>query len=254
MIKGVIDHDTAMNMNRVFVDTHGQSNIGFAISYLLGFDLLPRIKAINKQKLYSVSSKDKEKYTNISEIIKSSINWKLIEENYDEAVKHVVALKLGIVEPEVLVKRFSNNNYDHPVYRALLEIGRANKSIFLCQYLKLEELRVEISEGLNIVERLNYIMDFIFYGKLGELATNNTDDQELSVLCLHLLQACIVYINTLIIQQVLSEEHWQNKLTPEDYRALTPLFSAHINPYGLFPIDFEQRILIYATKNQEQEY
>jgi TnpA family transposase len=254
MIKGVIDHDTAMNMNRVFVDTHGQSNIGFAISYLLGFDLLPRIKAINKQKLYSVSSKDKEKYTNISEIIKSSINWKLIEENYDEAVKHVVALKLGIVEPEVLVKRFSNNNYDHPVYRSLLEIGRANKSIFLCQYLKLEELRVEISEGLNIVERLNYIMDFIFYGKLGELATNNTDDQELSVLCLHLLQACIVYINTLIIQQVLSEEHWQNKLTPEDYRALTPLFSAHINPYGLFPIDFEQRILIYATKNQEQEY
>ena len=50
MIKGVIDHDTQMNMNRVFVDTHGQSVIGFATSYLLGFDLLPRFKAINKQK------------------------------------------------------------------------------------------------------------------------------------------------------------------------------------------------------------
>ncbi|WP_341789694.1 Tn3 family transposase [Rickettsia endosymbiont of Polydrusus tereticollis] len=246
MIKGIIDHDTEMNMNRVFVDTHGQSVIGFAISYLLDFDLLPRLKAINKQKLYGVASGDKWKYQYISEIIKGGINWKLIEENYNEAVKHLVALKLGIVEPDVLVKRFSNNNYEHPVYRTLLEIGKANKSIFLCKYLDSEDLRIEINEGLNVVERLNYIMDFIFYGKLGELTTNNIGDQELSILCLHLLQACIVYINTLIIQQVLSEPHWQNKLTPEDYRALTPLLSTHINPYGLFPIDFNQRILIYS--------
>ena len=153
---------------------------------------------------------------------------------------------MGIVEPDVLVKRFSNNNYEHPVYKTLLEIGKANKSIFLCKYLDSEELRIEINEGLNVVERLNYIMDFIFYGKLGELATNNIEDQELSVLCLHLLQACIVYINTMIIQQVLSEAHWQFKLTSEDYRALTPLLSTHINPYGLFPIDFSQRILIHS--------
>ena len=54
-------------------------------------------------------------------------------------------------------------------------------------------------------------------------------------------------INTLIIQEVLSEPHWKNKLTEEDYRALTPLFSTHINPYGLFPIDLGQRISIKAN-------
>ena len=247
MIKGVIDHDTKMNMSRVFVDTHGQSVIGFAVSHLLDFDLLPRLKAINKQKLYGVTSKDKKQYSNISLIMKGSINWQLVEDNYDEIVKHMAALKLGIVEPGVMVKRFSYDNYNHPVYKALLEIGKANKTIFLCKYLESETLRVEINEGLNVVERLNSVMDFIFYGKLGELKTNNTDDQELSVLCLHLLQACMVYINTLIIQQVLSEPHWANRLTPEDYRALTPLFAAHINPYGLFPVDFNQRIAINST-------
>jgi len=247
MLKGVIDHDTAMNMNRVFVDTHGQSVIGFAVSYLLRFNLLPRFKAINKQKLYGVTSKDKKKYSNISEIIKGTINWKLIEENYDEVVKYIVALKLGIIEPSVLVKRFSKDNYNHPIYRALLEIGKANKSIFLCEYLESEELRIEISEGLNVVERLNNVMDFIFYGKLGEMKTNDTEDQELSVLCLHLLQACMVYINTLIIQQVVLEPHWEHKFTPEDYRALTPLFSMHINPYGLFPVDLNQRISIKSS-------
>ena len=96
-------------------------------------------------------------------------------------------------------------------------------------------------------------MDFIFYGKLGELKTNKTDDQELSVLCLHLLQVCMVYINTLIIQQVLSEPHWKDRLTPEDYRALTPLLSTHINPYGLFPIDFNERLEIYTNILKEAE-
>ena len=114
----------------------------------------------------------------------------------------------------------------------------------MCEYLEKEELRIEINEGLNVVERLNYVMDFIFYGKLGEMKTNKIEEQELSVLCLHLLQVCMVYINTLIIQQVLSADHWKDRLTAADYRALTPLFSMHINPYGLFPIDFNQRIQI----------
>ena len=244
MIKGIIDHDTDMDMNRVFVDTHGQSVIGFAVSYLLHFALYPRLKAINKQKLYYVDSGDKNKYKNIVEILKGSINWQLIEDNYDEIVKHMVALKLGIVTPSVLIKRFSNNNYTHPVYKALVELGRANKTIFLCKYLASESLRIEVNEGLNVVERLNSVMDFIFYGKLGQIATNNIEDQELSVLCLHLLQVCMVYIKTLIIQQILSQPHWQNRFTPEDYRALTPLFSGHINPYGLFPLDFSKRLSI----------
>ena len=36
----------------------------------------------------------------------------------------------------------------------------------------------------------------------------------------------------------------EDRFTPEDYRALTPLFSGHINPYGLFPLDFNKRIVI----------
>ena len=126
----------------------------------------------------------------------------------------------------------------------MVEIGKANKAIFLCEYLASEDLRIEVNEGLNVVERLNNVMDFIFYGKLGQIATNNIEDQELSVLCLHLLQVCMVYVNTLIIQQILLQSHWQNRFTAEDYRALTPLFSGHINPYGLFPLDFSKRLSI----------
>jgi len=35
-----------------YVDTHGQSEVGFAFCYLLGFALLPRLKNLKKQRLY----------------------------------------------------------------------------------------------------------------------------------------------------------------------------------------------------------
>ena len=254
MIKGVIDHDTKMNMNRIFTDSHGQSVLGFAVSHFQTFSLLPRLKAIGKQKLCGVSSKDKKKYSNISGMMKGTVNWSLIKENYDDMLKYMIALKLGMIEPDVLVKRFGRKNYEHPLYKAFTEVGKAVKTSFLCDYLADEDLRIEINEGLNVVERLNNFMDFIFYGKLGEIKTNQTEDQKLAVLCLHLLQACMVYVNTLIIQEILSEPKWENKFTPEDYRALTPLFAAHINPYGLFPIDLAQRIFLYTNVMKGTSY
>jgi len=244
MIKGILEHSTKMDLNAAYVDTHGQSTIGFGVGKLLNFELLPRLKNIHKQKLYTVSDSDKQLYTNLTAILKDSIQWKHIEADYHEAVKHIVALKHGLVEADVFVKRFSKDNYKHPAYKALCEIGKAAKTIFLCKYLEQEELRIEINAGLNVVERLNGVMNFFFYGKLGEINSNDPDEQELSIFCLHLLQACSVYINTLLIQEILSDPYWRNKLTPEDYRALSPLIHSHFNPYGTFLLDLAKRLMI----------
>jgi hypothetical protein len=44
MIEGVLRHDTEMDVERQYVDSHGQSEVGFAFCHLLGFALLPRLK------------------------------------------------------------------------------------------------------------------------------------------------------------------------------------------------------------------
>jgi TnpA family transposase len=38
----------------------------------------------------------------------------------------------------------------------------------------------------------------------------------MSVLCLRILQAALVYVNTLMIQDLLAEPEWADVLTPED--------------------------------------
>lgn len=127
-------------------------------------------------------------------------------------------------------------------------MGKANKTIFLCRYFCDEELRIEINESLNIVERVNGTVDFLFFGKLGEVSTNNTDDQEITLLSSQLLQVCLVYINTLMIQEILKDQALTSKFTQEDWRALTPLIHAHINPYGLFPLDMNKTLPIESQE------
>jgi hypothetical protein len=62
------------------------------------------------------------------------------------------------------------------------------------------------------------------------------------MLSLHLLQISLVYINTLMMQQVLSEPAWQGRLTLTDLRALTPLKWQHVNPYGTFALNMNERL------------
>ena len=64
----------------------------------------------------------------------------------------------------------------------------------------------------------------------------------MSVLCLQLLQIALVYVNTLMIQQVLAEPEWQGRLTATDLRALTPLKWQHVNPYGTFTLNMQERL------------
>jgi len=61
------------------------------------------------------------------------------------------------------------------------------------------------------------------------------------------LQISLVYINTLMIQQVLADQAWLDRMTPDDWRALTPLIYAHINPYGTFELDMQKRLYLEAA-------
>jgi TnpA family transposase len=233
-----------MTVKKNFVDSHGQSEVAFAFCHLLGFELMPRLKAIGRQKLYRPCVGMSNSYPNLQPVLTRPINWELIRQKYDQMVKYATALRLGTADPEAILRRFTRANVKHPTYQALGELGKVIKTIFLCRYLHSEELRREINEGLNVVENWNSTNNFIFYGKSGEIATNQPSEQLLAVLSLHLLQVCLVYINTLMLQQVLQDSSWKKRLTTNDRRALTPLIYGHVNPYGTFRLDMNQRLPI----------
>jgi Tn3 transposase DDE domain len=56
----------------------------------------------------------------------------------------------------------------------------------------------------------------------------------------------MVYVNTLMVQQVLARPAWRGRLSARDLHALTPLFWTHVNPYGRFELDMRTRISALA--------
>jgi TnpA family transposase len=242
MIEGVLRHDTEMDVEKQYVDTHGQSEVGFAFCYLLGFALLPRLKNLKRQRLYRPRPGAPGTYANLQPILTRPIHGELLAPQYDEFIKFATALRLGTADAESILRRFTKHNVQHPTYKALCALGKALKTVFLCNYLRLESLRRAIHEGLQVIENWNSANNFILYGKGGEFASNKLEDQEILMLSLHLLPVSLVDVNTLLIQQVLTQPEWQGRLTAVALRALSPLKWPHVNPSGTFTLNTQERL------------
>ena len=108
--------------------------------------------------------------------------------------------------------------------------------------------------------------------RIGEVASNRLEEQELSVLIAPpAADLASLYVSRItpgkaiskagmpftrigrvrgaadvMIQSVLGDRAGSDELAPEDLRALSPLIYNHVNPYGIFELDMEQRIRIAA--------
>jgi len=163
MVDGAIHHGTEMAVEANYVDTHGQSEIGFGITKLLGFDLLPRIKRINKVKLYRPAAGEPDLWPRLKPTMTRPINWTKIAEQYDQMLKYATAIRTGTASTEAILRRFMKANAAHPTYQAIIELGRAQKTAFLARYLRSRGLQREINDGLNVIESWNRANSIIFF-------------------------------------------------------------------------------------------
>lgn len=141
MIEGAMRHGTTMEVEGNYTDSHGQSEIGFGLTRLLGFDLLPRIKRINHVKLYRPAAGEPDTYPRLAPALTRPIRWDLIGEQYDQMIKYATAIRSGTASTEAILRRFTKANAIHPTYQAMIETGRAQKTLFVARYLRDRDLQ-----------------------------------------------------------------------------------------------------------------
>jgi hypothetical protein len=129
MVESAMRHGTEMDLQINYVDSHGASFIGFGITRLLNFDLVARFKQINTMKLYLPGKGETFSYPRLDPVLTRPIRPEIIANNYDLMIKYATAIRQGTASTEALLRRFQRET-THPAYTAMLELGRAQRTIF----------------------------------------------------------------------------------------------------------------------------
>ena len=237
MITALLRHDTMMSVESNAVDSHGQSELGLAFSRFLWVELLPWLKKMKHETLYVADTDMKDQVPHLAGVLNRPIRWHHAYENYDDMVRHVVAAKERTAPVDSLLRRFNRNNPANQTYKGFLEIGKAIKTIHNCKFLTDPSYRQKIHGERTIAESWNSAIDFICYGGQSEIQSNDPIIQEMTVLCLHLLQNALVLVNTVLVQRVLDDTGYIHKMQVEDKKSITPLFTSNVNPYGDIRLD-----------------
>jgi len=237
VIDGLL-HDREIESTTHSTDTHGYSEVIFGICNCLGVFFAPRIKNYNDQILYTFRDTPRNYYENLSYRILPSKNMyideHLLHEQWDNVLRLLCSIKLKETKASNIFKRLNSYSKQNPLYRAVKELGRVHKTIFLLRYYNDLDLRQNIEKQLNKVELSHFFAKAIFFGNNQEFKLETKESQELSVACRHLIQNSIILWNYLYLSSKLSEieneTNFKNLLTSIKNSSI--MSWKHINLYG----------------------
>jgi len=185
-------------------DTHGFTEAIFAATHFLGIAFAPRIKKVGKQTLYAFSSKKTYEKRGYSLLPSRTINQKLLEKQWEDLLRFMVTIKLKEVTASQLFKRLSSYAKDNPLYKALKEMGRIIKTLFILTYFDDTKLRQRIEKQLNRIELSNKFSNAVFFANDREFKQAEHEAQEIATACKVLIQNAIVLWNYLYLSQLLA--------------------------------------------------
>jgi TnpA family transposase len=236
-------HNDVVQSDIHSTDTHGYSEMIFAVTHLLGISFAPRIKKFKDQQLYSFESPSTLKNFDYNVLPKNRINIKIIREQWDNILRFIATIKLKETTASQLFKRLSSYSRQHPLYRALKQFGRIVKTIFLLKYIDDVELRQMIEKQLNKLESSNKFGKAVFHGNNQEFQYSTKEEQLIADGCKRLIENAIICWNYMYLSQKIhdtsSEKERKNLI--HTIKNGSVVAWQHINLQGEY--DFSEEVL-----------
>ncbi|MCT4573037.1 transposase, partial [Bacillus thuringiensis] len=136
------------------------------------------------------------------------------------------------VSGALIMGKLGSYTRQNKVAKALREIGRIEKTIFILDYLSDKKMRRRIQRGLNKGEAMNALARAIFFGKHGELRERALQDQLQRSSALNFLINAISVWNTVYLSEAINVLKKKEKFDEELLKHISPLGWEHINFLG----------------------
>ncbi|MEK4740040.1 MULTISPECIES: Tn3 family transposase [Bacillus] len=239
IIDGLLKNKSDIQPDTLHADTQGQSTPVFALSYLLGIQLMPRIRNWKDLKFFRPDKHTQ--YKHIDPLFKDVIDWRLIETHWKDLFQVVVSIKMGKILPSTLLRKLSSNSKKNRLYQAFQELGRVIRTIFLLQYISDMKLREQITASTNKVEAYNGFSKWLFFGGDGIIMENDPIEQEKRIKYNELITNSVIFQNVVDITTIL----WQLKnegyrFSRQDLERISPYITRHIKRFGDYVIDLQK--------------
>jgi TnpA family transposase/ElaB/YqjD/DUF883 family membrane-anchored ribosome-binding protein len=236
-------HNDVVQSDIHSTDTHGYSEMIFAVTHLLGISFAPRIKKFKDQQLYSFESPSAFNALGYKVLPKKRINTKIIQEQWDNILWFITTIKLKETTASQLFKRLSSYSRQHPLYRALKQFGRIIKTIFLLKYIDDVELRQMIEKQLNKLESSNKFGKAVFHGNNQEFQYSTKQEQLIADGCKRLIENAIICWNYMYLSQKVHDASSEKERTNliRTIKNGSVVAWQHINLQGEY--DFSEEVL-----------
>ena len=232
VLDGLLYHESDLEIREHYTDTSGFTDHVFAMMHLLGFEFCPRIRDLHDKRLF-IQGKAQQ-YPGLQSIISSnSLNLKDIKSNWADVLRLATSISQGTVTASLMLKKLASYPKQNGLAKALREIGRIERTLFMLNWFRDPALRRRVQKGLNKGEARNALARAVFMHRLGEIRDRNLENQSYRASGLTLLTAAITLWNTVYIERAVDSLKKQGiKINDQLLSHLSPLGWEHINLTG----------------------
>jgi TnpA family transposase len=238
IIDGLLKNTSDIQPDILHADTHGQSLTVFGLSYLLGIQLMPRIRNWKDLNLYR-PDKDSH-YEHLDHLFDEAIDWTLIDTHWKDMMRVILSIKAGKLLPSMLLRKLGNFSKRNRLYRAFRELGRVIRTLFLLRYISDKVLRRQIISVTTIIESFNHLINWLFFGGQGIIQHNDPVEQEKRIKYNEVLANAVMVMNVVDMTRILRQlDPQEYKITPQTLARLSPYMTDHIRRFGDYVIDLD---------------
>lgn len=182
-------------------------------------------------------------YGALNDLSRHVVNERRIAEHWEDMLRLAGSLKLGKVKATAVMRTLQRGGSLSGLGRAVAELGRVEKTLYLLAYVQDEAYRRRILVQLNRGEGRHAVARAVFHGRKGELRQRYREGMEDQLGALGLVVNAIVLWNTRYMGVALSDlQRSGTVVNDEDVARLSPLLHEHVNMLGRYDFTLPDEI------------